>query len=266
MERGSYLASRYDPGRERAYHLSILLAQGLSAWAVPEVADGAPLALGWGKDGDSLNDGELPTRPLTVSFITLPEWSTLVPDGALAPGSEARHLALVHGGLPSGAMRDEPVEHVGATCIYVHDDRLEQAALERFPHARPLPMQALMVRTALARCGDRPVVLLHRSTDRLDCAVAKGGRLLLSNTFPARSWQDVLYYALLATERCGSQPDAVDLLMSGTHLSMAERELLQRYFTHAAPAVEPPWSDPAADKAAPADRWLAVLDQFACAS
>ena len=44
--------------------------------------------------------------------------------------------------------------------------------LDRFPSARPVPMQSLMARGALARSTEGPVILLHRGHDRLDAAAA----------------------------------------------------------------------------------------------
>ena len=266
MERGSYLASRYEPTRERAYHLGLITGQGTTAWAVHEVATGAPVALAWGHGAPALDDELLPTHPVTVSFITLPEWSTLVPDGALAPGTEARHLALVHGGMPAGAMRAGAVRELGATCIYVHDDRLERPVLERFPHARSLPMQAVMVNAVLARSTDRPALVLHRGGDRADVALAAGGQLLLSNTYPARSAQDLLYFLLLAVERSGLKPADVVLHFGGTHLTTLEGDLLARYFAHMAPAAEASWGEKPLDTADTPERWWAALEQFACAS
>ncbi len=266
MESGSLLASRYAPARERAYHLGILTGQGVSAWAVHALEDGAPLALVWAGGNAALDDTLLPEHPVSISFVSLPEWSTLVPDGALAPGSEARHLALVHGSMPTGAMRDEPVRSLGATCIYVHDDRLERSVLDRFPNARALPMQAVMVRSAMARSFERPAVLLHRSVERADVAIAREGDLLLSNAYPTRSAQDLLYFLLLAVERCGSTPAAVDLYVGGTHLSALERDLLTRYFEHIRPAASAPWADQGHDQQDPADRWWAALEQFPCVS
>ncbi|HMC96574.1 MAG TPA: DUF3822 family protein, partial [Flavobacteriales bacterium] len=187
MERGTFSHPNYDPDREQAWHLSILSGQGVSAWAVHALSDGAPVALHWVEGDEALQDAGVPTKPRSVSFVTLPEWSTLVPEGALVPGSGSKHLALVHGGTPTGALRDEPVPSLGATCIYVHDDQTEYALLDRFPNARPLPMQALMVRAVIARCTAAPLVLMHRGYDRTDIAIASEGRLLLSNSYPTRS-------------------------------------------------------------------------------
>lgn len=263
---GRVLDQRYDPARDRAYHLGLLLGQGISAWAVHALEDGAPVALGWADEANALKAAELPLHPVTVSFVTLPEWSTLVPDGALAPGSESAHLALVYGRIPSGAMRDEPVRSLGATCVYVHDDVAERVVLERFPRARPVPMQGLMVRTALARCTDRPVVLVHRAVERADVAIAGHGRLLLSNTFPARTAQDLLYFTLLAVERSGLAAADVQLLWSGTHFTPAEQELFARFFPHTGDALNPAWRKQAVYAAERPERWMAVMEQFACVS
>lgn len=266
MDSGSLIAPTYDPERPRSHHLSLLVSQGLGGWAVHDLALGEVLAVGWGSDQAFLRDKDLPLHPASVSFITLPEWSTLVPEGALIPGTEARHLALVHGGLPSGAMRDEPVRSLGATCIYVHDDVLERAILERFPSARALPMQGLMVRGVLARSQEHPTALLHRSADRADVAIALKGQVLMSNTFPARTAQDLLYFSLLAFEQCGMAPGSGQLFYSGTHLSEGERNLLQRFFTQFRPAVSAWPEDLSVPDGPPADRWMALLEQFACVS
>jgi hypothetical protein len=266
MENGSHRSSRYEPAEERAWHLSILAGQGVSSFAVHALDDGQVVALGWGNDHSVLSSDLLPLHPKTVSFVTLPEWSTLVPDGALVPGTEAQHLSLVHGGVPSGAMRDEPVRSLGATCIYVHDDREEHAVLNRFPNARALPMQGLMVRAAKAHGANSTVVLLHRGADRADVAVVDHGRLLLSNTFPTRSAQDVLYFTLLALEQTGLTPSGTQLLYGGTHLSDAERDLLARYIANTASPCTLPWVQEVTTAESQPYRWLAALEQFGCVS
>jgi len=264
MENGSQLSPRYDPARERAWHLSILTGQHVTACAVHAVDDGTAVAMFWGVGQQVLSTPELPSHPVTVSFVSLPEWSTLVPDGALAPGTEAQHLALVHGGLPSGALRDEPVRSVGATCIYVHDDRDEHAVLKRFPHARALPMQGLMVRCAKAHGADRASAVLHRGVDRLDLAIVDHGKLLLSNTYPARSAHDVLYFTLLALERTGLSPKDVELHYGGASLSDAERDLLARYVKQCTAACSLELGS--GTEQGQAYRWMAALEQFACVS
>lgn len=266
MDRGSLTAARYDPHRPKAHHLSMLCAPGLTAWCVQGVGDGATLALHWGEDATVLQDPQFPLQPVSVSFITLPEWSTMVPQGVLEPGTEADHLAFVHGRLPSGAMRDEPVRSLGATCIYVHDDVTERAVLERVPNARALPMQGLMVRSALSRAHEGPCMLMHRGHDRLDVAIADRGRVLMSNTYPARTGQDLLYFTLLALERTGLSPKTCPVQVSGTHLTDGERGLLGRYLDHMIPATPPLPAELQAPVNLMADRWMALLEQFACVS
>jgi hypothetical protein len=264
MERGSYRASRYEPARPRAFHLSLLTGQGLSAWAAHECTTGMAVALGWAGGNDALIDRHLPQHPASISFVSLPEWSALVPDGALAPGTEAKHLALVHGGLPTGAMRDEAVRSLGATCIYVHNDLAERAVLDKFPNARPLPMQSIMIRSTLARCGTDPIALIHRSADQLAVAIAWKHKILLSNTFPAKTAHDMLYYTLLAVEQTGYQAADVALRFGGTHLNNGERDLLLHYFKDCTPVGMPLWPGFVENDQAPLYRWFAVLEQFAC--
>lgn len=264
MERGGYRASRYDPGRDREHHLSILIGQDLIAWVAHDITTAEPHALGWGTEMGLLHRPDLPQHPRSVSYVSLPEWSTLVPEGALGPRSAQKHLSLVHGKLPEGTVRDEPVRDLGASCIYIHDEVRERSLLDRFPNARPLPLQAVLVQGALLRALQGPVVLAHRGADRLDIAVAADRRILMSNTFPVHSAEDLLYFCLLAMDRCGLSAEATPLRTGGTHLQSAERGLLDRYFADHASAV--PFTWPGGSTDGPADRWLAAMDQFACVS
>ena len=175
------------------------------------------------------------------------------------------HLILVHGKLPMGQVRDEPVKTLSATCLFAHDETNERAVLDRFPNARALPLQAVLVRGAQMRSTTSPVLLMHRGADRVDLTVANGQRLLLSNSYLARTAEDVLYFCLLAAEKAGIPPAEVKLRSGGTHLLQLERDLLDRYFSDHAPAVPSTW--PNIPKAlGPVDRWLAAFDQFACVS
>lgn len=265
MKSGGWSAPRYSPARERAWHLSILIDESQCAWCAHDLATGEAVALHWSEGLTALDADALPEHPAATSFVTLPEWSTLVPESAMAPGTEAQHLRLVHGGLPTGAMRSESVESLGAFCVYLHDDEIERSVLNRFPSARPVPMQSLMARGALARSAEGPVLLIHRGHDRLDCAIADRGQLQLSATYPARSSQDALYYALLAANGGGHAPANLRLLYGGTHLTQHEQDLLRRYFAQTAAAITP-WNGHSAEPGTAPHRWLALLEQFACAS
>lgn len=264
MEQGTLRTRTFDPALSRKYHLSVLVEPGLSAWCVHDLASGALQAMHWCEGGDALASTLTPALPKSVSFVALPEWNTLVPDGALAHGTEARHLALVHGGLPSGAMRNEPVGHLGATCIYVHDDRLEQRVLDRYANARSLPMAVLMVQAARRLATDRPFILLHRGADRLDITVQRAGTLLLCNTFPVHGAEDLLYFALLACERTGNVPADTAFHISGTHLSAGERTIVGRYFGLPIAATGRSWADVSEGQSTAPDHWLALTEQFAC--
>lgn len=247
-------------------HLSVLSAPGLAAWSLHDRDTGACLAFHVMADDEGFDDPRIPKDPRSVSFITLPEWSTLVPGSTLAPGSEAAHLALVHGGLPEGALRDEPVPQLSATCVHVHDDRAEHQLLTRFPSARPLALQALLVRMALTRCVEGPALVLHRGQDRLDVALAKNGNLLVSNTFPARTATDVLYFSLLALQGHGLHADQVEMHLGGIALAKAEQNLLDKYFARPHPALPSPHGPELRGPVKEPQRWMALLEQYACVS
>jgi Protein of unknown function (DUF3822) len=260
MER--YVASHYRPERERAYHVSLWAGPSTYGLAVHTLANGRCVGLWTGRKAEDLREGA-PHAPVGVSMIVVPEWSTLVPEHGVVHEHPERHLTLVHADLPTGAVRNEVVAELGARCIHMHAPSAEQDLLALFPTARPMALQALLARTAQYRSALHPVLLLHRSHHRLDVAVGKAGAVLLSNTFHARSAEDVLYFCLLVAERTVGAVQNISLLHAGPDLDGAEIALLRRYFPVVAPAaegdvaLEPPISSP--------ERWLALLEQFACA-
>lgn len=203
--------------------------------------------------------GRTLTDPGSASSIVLPEWSVLVPDGALMEGTEAVYLRTAFGREPVGVLRRDPVEALAAQSIHVHEPGAESQAMAQLPLARPLALQALLVRAAMRRRADRDVLLLHLGTDRMDVVLATHGTIALSNSFPVRTPEDALYFALLATERTKHEPQDLQLLFCGPHAHDNVVALLERYFAHCAPAG--PNTPIAIERP---DRWLALTEQFAC--
>lgn len=258
---------RYTPGAERTWHLACWLAPGLQAWCVHERSSGLLMALVAG-DGDLLPLADkLPAVPASTSFTAMPEVSTLVPQSALESGTEMQHLKLVHGTVPTGLLRDEPIGTLGAQCIYLHDELVERKLLERFPGARPLPLQATLVHHALSHATTGALAVVFRTSTRLDLVIADQGRLLLSNTFFATTPEDVLYYTLFCVKQCGLRPDGMVLRAGGTHLTATEEHVLSSYFPNG-PVPTTGSKDPAlAELRIPdAHHWTGLTEQFRCAS
>ena len=263
--RTSILSTSYDAAKERAWHLSIWASPELSAWCAHDVSTGRCVALSSDHGMALPDEALLPKRPVSVSFTALPEISTLVPESALAPGSEMRHLKMVHGNLPTGLLRDEPIGALGARCVYLHDEQAEHRLVTRFPHARSLPLQAVLVHAVLARSSGKHTVLIHRSAKRLDLAIARDQRLLLSNTFHAVASEDVLYYTLFALEQCGARPEDTRGLTCGTHLNAGDDELLARYLPDIAHMIAPEDQRLNGLNVSGPHHFAALVEQFACA-
>jgi hypothetical protein len=257
----------YKPARDHAWHLSFWLAPGLQAWCVHERSSGRLMALASGNDDELAAQEMIPARPASVSFTAMPEVGTLVPESALVPGTEMRHLKLVHGNVPTGLLRDEPIGVVGARCIYLHDEAAERKLLQRFPNARPLPLQGTLVGHAMAHAAHGPVAVLHRSSTRLDLAIADKGKLLLSNTFHATTAEDVLYYTLFCLEQCGLGPDKTEVRAGGTHLGAGEEHLLSLYFANGpVPTTGSASAGMDGLELPNAHHWTGLIEQFTCAS
>ncbi|MCB9169807.1 MAG: DUF3822 family protein [Flavobacteriales bacterium] len=256
----------YDRGRERTYHLGILVTSGSTSWCAYDPVQGRCAALFSAKGHRLPAEEQFPEHPTGVSFTAAPELSTLVPESALAIGKEKEHLALVHGPLPTGLLRDEPMDALGARCVYLHDEAAERVVLDRFPGARPMALRSLLVDRALHRGRERTTLLLHRAEKRLDIAVGRSGGLLLSNAFHATNGTDVLYYVLFVLEQLQLPLDQVNVLAGGTDWTMDDLQLLRGYLPH----IDPAYSRGAPllatlDIEAP-ERWSALLDQVVCAS
>lgn len=257
----------YDPAKDHAWHLSCWLAQDLQAWCVHDRHTGRLAALAYAP-GEALPSEEwVPTRPHSVSFTAMPEIGTLVPEHVLVPGAEMRHLKMVHGPVPTGLLRDEPIDRLGARCIYLHDEMAERKLLDRFPNARSLPLQGTLISHALGHATNGAVALLHRSSARLDLVLADRGKLLLSNTFHATVAEDVLYYTLFCLDQCHIAPEAVVVRAGGTHLSASEEHLLSSYFLQGPVPSTGQADAPLEDFPLPdAHHWTGLIEQFQCAS
>ena len=262
----SHFTERYQPGRERAWHLSIWSAPHATAWCVHDTTDGNVVGLA-SAGSDQLPETErLPKNPASVSFIAVPEISTLVPEGVLEGGREAAHLELVHGALPTGLLRDEPIDALSARCIYLHDEAAEKRLLHRFPSARPIALQALLIKTAMARAADKPLLLIHRAEQRCDLVIADRSTVRLANSFHAPTATDVLYFALFALDRSGLKPEAVRALAGGMALSAEENTLLDGYFPDLGPAIEKNAAALSGLSITRPERFTALLEQWPCAS
>ena len=250
------------PEREHAWHLSWWLESGLEAWSVHEKGTGRLMALYADKGEGMPEDVRAPERPVSVSFTAMPETSTLVPESALTAGSELRHLKLVHGKVPTGLLRDEPVAQIGARCIYLHEEAAERSLTARFPQARSVPLQTLLIKMGLS--GSGPEMLLYRTKDRMDLVIGNGGKLVLCNSFHATAKEDLLYYALFALEQCGMAPAATPLRVGGSHLNISDEELLGRYFKDVLSLVG--GGVPTIDNIPVAEghHWAALLEQYTC--
>ncbi|MCB0794556.1 MAG: DUF3822 family protein [Flavobacteriales bacterium] len=261
----AHQVARYDPDRPGTYHLSILSTPGAQAWCVHDTSDGACLAI-HSDQGEALPAQDvLPKDAVSVTFIGAPELSTLVPESALVPGSEMEHLTLVHGALPTGLMRDEPIEPIGARCVYLHDERTEHAILQRFPAARPLSLRGLLVQRAIDHGRSGAALILHRIGDRMDLAIADRGRLLLSNSYHVGGATDTLFHVLFAVEQVSMVPDRIKVYAGGPAWGQEEQYLLRRYLVDCAAAVPSDRMDLAALGVQAPERWLALFEQVACA-
>jgi Protein of unknown function (DUF3822) len=255
----SFTHDRFNTAPPHALHVSVLQGPAFAGWCAHERKTGTVLALHAAHNAVLPALDLLPRDPGSATCVVLPEWSVLVPDGALQEGSEAVHLRATFGRDPVGVIRRDPVELLDAHSIHVHEPAAESMAMAQVPLARPLAMQALLIQAAMNRRTERNVLLLHFGTDRMDAVLATHTSIALSNTFPIRTPEDALYFALLAAERTKHEPADLQLLYCGPHANDNMIALLEKYFADMAPALP----RTPLDIERP-ERWLALTEQFAC--
>ncbi|MBK9699351.1 MAG: DUF3822 family protein [Flavobacteriales bacterium] len=256
---------RYD--REATgLHLGIVVHPDGLAWSVHDRADGRCLVLAQGRGATWPAEEHLPRHPASVSFCAMPELSTLVPESTLRPGTEAGHLSLVHGPLPTGLLRDEPVEDLGARCVYLHDEGMEHQVLERFPAARAIALRSLLVRAVLTLGRQGPALVAHRVGKRMDVALADAGGLKLSNAYHCATGTDALFYLLHLMDALHLAPADAAVHWCGPGWAAPDTDLLRRYLPTAAPALSGTDAMLVGLDAPSPEAWWALLEQAACAS
>ena len=262
----SHFSADRSKGNVSQWHLSLWTRPDATAWALHDLKENACVALVSGQGTDLPDAARIPVHTASVSLIVEPELSTLVPDPVIVPGEEARHLEFVHGRLPAGQLRTETVDLLQAQCIFQHDEAAERRMLERFPSARPMALRTVLINAALARGDNGPTMLLHRGHRRCDLVITNDRRVLLSNSFHAPAATDALYFALFALEQTGQRPDTTRVMLAGPSLTPEEKELIERYFTRVAPAIDRTDRSLAGLGIESPEHWLCVLDQWTCAS
>jgi len=247
-------------------HVALLVHPDGAAWSVHERGDGRCLCLAHGPAGDWPAMELLPAHPASATFCALPELSTLVPESTLRPGTEAGHLSLVHGPLPTGLLRDEPMDDIGARCVYLHDEAMEHLVLERFPAARALALRTLLVRAALQGGRQAPTLLAHRVGKRMDVVLADAGGLQLSNAYHTATGTDALYHLMNLLDTLQRTAASVEVRWCGPAWPAGDTELLQRYLPKALPAHSTDDATLAGLDLRKPEAWWALLEQAACAS
>ena len=71
MERGEHRDARYDPRRNRAYHLSLLIGRGVSVCAVHDLETNSPQFIATAPDAEVLQIKDLPVKPRNATRVVL---------------------------------------------------------------------------------------------------------------------------------------------------------------------------------------------------
>lgn len=143
-------------------------------------------------------------------------WYTLLPNGLFQPGDETRLLRFSQsrGDLQAFQQR---VQGFDARLVFGLEPELFHLAGHLFQQPVILhTVGAQLERASLeAAAGNQVRAFLHLRQAELDLAVVQGKKLLLQNTFPVSTADEVLYYLLFVLERLELTPEHVRIEASG---------------------------------------------------
>ena len=144
-------------------------------------------------------------------------WYTLVPNGLFQQGDETRLLRFTQSRSDLQAFHQR-IQGFDARLIFGLEPELYHMAAHLFQN--PVVLHAVgaqLERASLeSSIGNQPTVSLHLSQRELDILVYSGKKLLLQNSFPVNTADEVLYYTLFVLERLELMPDQVNLEIFGS--------------------------------------------------
>ena len=127
----------------------------------------------------------------------------------------------------------EPVPEWQVQAVYAVPGELRDWLRKKFPAARCWHQYAVAVKQLQADADGH--LLLNVESDQFTLVAAAGGKLLLAQTYPYSTPEDVLYYLLRTVETFSLSQESVRLSVAGLldHQSALFRELFQ-YFRNVA--------------------------------
>lgn len=259
-------------------HLSILIDPSEIQWAVTQRSNrmihevGAlPLPI---NNGDAI--GEIPEIKVhllnrkfaSVSLAVRGGAHTLVPKG-LYSEEAATNLLHLTGGHASPVIQSEEVPEIGAVLIY----ELPAAAVqltEHLPAVQAVSNARLMISSILGRSRNQKGVRIYAdiASNFTDVYAVANARLMLCNSFPTNTPEDVLYHLTNCAQQLGFDHEELKLFLSGDVVFGSEEFNVYRnyhrdveiHFGFEMPKVDVKLSD------LRKQAFMSLLNQFACVS
>jgi hypothetical protein len=145
-------------------------------------------------------------------------WHTLVPS-ALYDSSQLTKYLEFNFSLPEHCqVKTDRVEEIDAYNIYGFPQGLKNVILKHYGDAALVHRSSALIRALYRQHqinADPSSVYVNVRDEYIDITCFEGNRLAFFNSFPCRSKEDILYFALYAIGQLKLRPDAVRLYLSG---------------------------------------------------
>ncbi len=174
-----------------------------------------------------------------MTFLYQSSSFSLVPETLYDPYSKEHLLEPVFQNETSDLMYAERLESYDAYAMYAVPWNLNNQLRTRFADYHILHpdipwLNQLMLHKRKSHGADSMELMLGGT--RLTLTIVRDNKLLYHNEFPYKTWQDVLYYILLAAGQQDLSPGKLNLQMAGWGADDPEgNELLDKYFNSCQP-------------------------------
>lgn len=167
-----------------------------------------------------------------VKLVVKPRDYVLVPKDLFDPLEIATYLGFhVYGQLSTSLLFDS-MDALGVVGVYHLPSQGVEAMNRLFPQlaiwATPSPFLQLATKEHKPVKGDCLLTLFTQT--HLHLAVAKQGSLVFYNSFEVATKEDVTYYSLAVCEQLHLSPEKIQVVMWGTHDSIADPFVALSYY------------------------------------
>lgn len=219
----------YSHEAKAGYHLSIFVAANRLICSVLDVEANKFIALQeyqFELDDSFNNTCKLITQQGSNSFYSgeyrsvsaalVDHRSTLIP-GPLFDEQHADKLLQFNHGKNVGKAAHDLIPEINAQNVYMLPENVSTTIKKIFPNVQLFHFSTPLLETLLVKNkhSKEQQIFVHLLPTRLCVSVLKEGKLILYNSYPHQTNEDIVYYTLFAMEQLQLNPEKVPLAIWG---------------------------------------------------